>query len=75
MESNIIKILIIEDSDVIATGIKTILDNEGFKAYTSNSIKEAKEILNSNKFDLILLDILLPDGNGIDFYCTIKKLL
>ena len=73
MESNIIKILIIEDSDVIATGIKTILDNEGFKAYTSNSIKETKEILNSNKFDLILLDILLPDGNGIDFYCTIKK--
>jgi DNA-binding response OmpR family regulator len=68
------KILIVEDNELIATGIKDRLNNEGFLVDISNNIKEAMQLLTSNKYNLILLDIVLPDGNGINFYKTIKEL-
>ena len=68
------KILIVEDNELIATGIKDRLNNEGFLVDSSNNIKEAMQLLTSNKYNLILLDIVLPDGNGINFYKTIKEL-
>ena len=71
---NMEKILIVEDNELIATGIKDRLNNEGFLVDISNNIKEAMQLLTSNKYNLILLDIVLPDGNGINFYKTIKEL-
>lgn len=68
------KILIVEDNELIATGIKDRLNDEGFLVDSSNNIKEAMQLLTSNKYNLILLDIVLPDGNGINFYKTIKEL-
>ena len=68
------KILIVEDNELIATGIKDRLKDEGFLVDSSNNIKEAMQLLTSNKYNLILLDIVLPDGNGINFYKTIKEL-
>lgn len=68
------KILIVEDNELIATGIKDRLKDEGFLVDISNNIKEAMQLLTSNKYNLILLDIVLPDGNGINFYKTIKEL-
>ena len=68
------KILIVEDNELIATGIKDRLNDEGFLVDISNNIKEAMQLLTSNKYNLILLDIVLPDGNGINFYKTIKEL-
>ena len=64
------KILIVEDNELIATGIKDRLKDEGFLVDISNNIKEAMQLLTSNKYNLILLDIVLPDGNGINFYKT-----
>lgn len=71
---NMEKILIVEDNELIATGIKDRLNDEGFLVDSSNNIKEAMQLLTSNKYNLILLDIVLPDGNGINFYETIKEL-
>ena len=42
MKNKVIKILIVEDNEVIATGIKTMLNNEGFKTYICNNIETAK---------------------------------
>ena len=60
------KILIVEDNDTIVEGLKFSLEHKNFKVSVSKTIKEAKiEILN-NLYNLVILDILLPDGNGID---------
>ena len=63
-------ILLVEDSESIIMGLKYSLEQEGFKVITSKTIKEAKEY---NEYDLILLDITLPDGNGFDFFKEVKK--
>ena len=63
-------ILLVEDSESIIMGLKYSLEQEGFKVITAKTIKEAK---NHKDYDLILLDITLPDGNGFDFFKEVKK--
>ena len=67
------KILIVEDNDTIVEGLKFSLEHKNFKVSVSKTIKEAKiEILN-NLYNLVILDILLPDGDGIDLCKYIKE--
>lgn len=63
-------ILLVEDSESIIMGLKYSLEQEGFKVITAKTIKEAEEY---KAYDLILLDITLPDGNGFEFFKEIKK--
>ena len=63
-------ILLVEDSESIIMGLKYSLEQEGFKVIIAKTIKEAKKY---NEYDLILLDITLPDGNGFDFFKEVKK--
>ncbi len=63
-------ILLVEDSESIVMGLKYSLEQEGFRVTSAKTIAEAE--LASN-YDLILLDITLPDGNGFDFFKEIKK--
>ena len=63
-------ILLVEDSKSIIMGLKYSLEQEGFKVIIAKTIKEAKKY---NEYDLILLDITLPDGNGFDFFKEVKK--
>lgn len=64
-------ILIIEDSSSMNKIIDNIFSNYGFKTFLSFTLKEARDIMNSNRIDYIILDINLPDGNG---YELIKEL-
>ena len=49
------------------------LGREGFEASSVGSLDEANEKLKSKKFDLILLDLMLPDGSGLDLCKKIKS--
>ena len=60
-------ILLTEDNDYIIKGIKYLLESNNFKVTIAKSLKEAKELI-SNKYDLIILDLMLPDGDGLKFY-------
>lgn len=61
------KILIIEDEHLLAEMYVTRFDREGFKVSLARTIKQGIELAKKEKPHLILLDILLPDGNGISF--------
>lgn len=63
-------LLIIEDSSLMIKIIDNIFSNYGFNTFLSFTLKNAREVINSNKIDYIL-DINLPDGNG---YELIKEL-
>ena len=68
---NIYNILIIEDSSSMIKIIDNIFSGYGFNTFLSSTLKDAREIINSNKIDYIILDINLPDGHG---YELIKEL-
>ena len=60
-----IKLLIIEDSEETVDLIRLILSNEGdIKIFEANSVQEGINLIKKDIFDLILLDLSLPDGNG-----------
>ena len=60
-----IKLLIIEDSEETVGLIRLILSNESdIKIFDANSIKDSINLIKKDIFDIILLDLSLPDGNG-----------
>ena len=70
-ESSNFNILIVEDSSSMCKIINTIFSDLGFNTFLAPTLLDAREILNNNKIDYIILDINLPDGHG---YELIKEL-
>lgn len=62
------KILVIEDDYALAMGIQFSLKAEDFDMVVVHTLENADKILINNDINLILLDVMLPDGNGYD-YC------
>jgi DNA-binding response OmpR family regulator len=60
-------ILVVEDDSVLAFSIEYTLKSEGFNVRVANNLKGAESLFSKEKFDLILLDVKLPDGSGYDF--------
>jgi DNA-binding response OmpR family regulator len=69
------KILYVEDNRDTAEAVKMILTNAGFEVDTSLNGTEGLKKVNDKKFDLILLDIMLPDMSGWDIYVKLKPKL
>lgn len=58
------KILIVDDEEDICSSIKGLVEDIGYEAETVSNGKQALAILQKKKFDLILLDILMPEMAG-----------
>lgn len=67
------KILLVEDDSQIAAYLGELLRAEGFDTQIAGSKKEAGERLLAQAFDLVLLDVSLPDGNGFSICAEIKR--
>lgn len=67
------KILIVEDEKPLSKSIKTYLTQESYVCETAFNFCEAYEKTSLFDYDCILLDIMLPDGSGIDLLETLKK--
>lgn len=67
------RILLVEDDDQIASYLGELLRAEGFDTQIAGSKKEAGECLLIQAFDLVLLDVSLPDGNGFSVCAEIKR--
>ena len=67
------KVLIVDDQKEITESLSKQLSQHGFKISTAHTFTEANFIIEHYNFDIAILDILLPDGNGIDLYRSLRK--
>jgi len=67
------RILIIEDDHAISRALKQLLHDCGYAVDISSKINSAECMLNSERFDLILLDLGLPDGDGSTLLKNIRQ--
>lgn len=66
-------ILLLEDDFSLSEGIKLALQSEDVKIRICHSIKEAETALSDSDFSLLILDINLPDGNGLELLKNIRQ--
>lgn len=68
------KILLVDDEIEILNFVYKSFDKEGFnRVFKASSIREAEEIIRNNQPHLLILDIMLPDGDGLDLFREIKR--
>ena len=67
------KILIIDDEKNICISLKNIFDDEGYISKWVNSCAESKQLLDDWDPDLIILDVMLKNENGIEYLETLRK--
>ena len=67
------KILIIEDEPDIRKTLEYNIAREGYDVVSAPSLSEGRNHLNTGSFSLILLDLMLPDGSGLDLCREIKS--
>ncbi|NND06465.1 MAG: response regulator transcription factor [Saprospiraceae bacterium] len=67
------KLLLIEDNAELADNVYTYLTKEGYVCELAASRREASNKLAAFEYDVILLDIMLPDGNGMEILRELKK--
>ena len=60
-------VLVVEDEDSYLDALSVGLSSEGFAVVGASTIARAREIIEATAPDLVLLDVMLPDGSGVDF--------
>ena len=73
MDDFIAHILVVDDDDGIRTLVKKYLIEKNYLVTTALSAEDATEKINIIKFDLIILDIMMPGKNGLEFIQENKK--
>lgn len=70
-----IQILVIDDEDPIRNLLARMIELEGYKAVKAADCQSALVQMKTHRFDVVLCDVFLPDGNGVDFITEIRKCL
>ncbi len=73
MNSNKYKVLIVEDERNIRHFVKTILIANGYQVIEANTLAEGRMAFMSHSPDVVILDLGLPDGDGMEFLKLVRK--
>ena len=73
MNNYIAHILVVDDDNGIRSLVKQYLNENNFLVTTANSAEDAEEKVLIIKFDLIVLDVMMPGKNGLQFIQKNKK--
>ena len=68
------KILIIDDEEKLRSLLARIIRLEGYEVIEASNLKAGKALLDKQSVDILLCDVKLPDGNGVEFIASIKAL-
>tara|TARA_Y100001935_G_scaffold62595_1_gene52490 strand:+ start:367 stop:1044 length:678 start_codon:yes stop_codon:yes gene_type:complete len=75
MDNSIAHILVVDDDEGIRSLVKKYLDEKNYLVTTSHNAENASEKVKIIKFDLIILDIMMPGKSGLDFLNEHKKII
>ncbi len=67
------KLLVVEDGKQLAQSMVEYLEHEGYHCEVANTLEDAMERVMMHQYDCILLDITLPDGNGLTVLEKLKE--
>ena len=68
------KILLIEDDITLGNGIRLALQNPALQITLCHTLAEGRHVLDRDSYDLLILDINLPDGSGLDLLNEVRKI-
>lgn len=63
------RILLVEDDSFLREGLTEVLQGEGYEVISADNCMKARELMKFFSFNLIMFDVMLPDGNGLEL-CT-----
>jgi DNA-binding response OmpR family regulator len=66
-------LLIVEDDETLSSGLSFTLEREGYRVTRASRIADAEGLLSTAAFDLIVLDVMLPDGSGYDLCRAVRR--
>lgn len=66
-------ILLLEDDLSLCRGLEFALQRQGFALQTARTLAQANELWANGSFDLLVLDVTLPDGSGFDFCKKVRQ--
>jgi DNA-binding response OmpR family regulator len=66
-------VLLVEDEETITTPLTEALGREGFRTETAGSLADGLELAQSQRPDLVLLDVMLPDGSGFELLRELRS--
>ena len=67
------KLLIIEDDTGLNRGISFAMEQEGYEVVSARTLREGETLFGKEKPDAIILDLNLPDGDGLDFCKKVRQ--
>jgi len=67
------RIFVLEDDEAIGIGLSYTLESEKYEVTLVKTVSEAKKTVENEEFDLYILDLTLPDGNGYEVCSLIKS--
>ena len=67
------RILVVDDERVLVKGIKFNLENEGYQVETAYDGKTAVELTRTGRFDLVILDLMMPEIDGLEACMRIRE--
>jgi DNA-binding NtrC family response regulator len=67
------KILIVDDDRVVLASCKRILQSEGYEVILTSSVKEALQRLEEKKFDILLVDVIMPEYDGMYLIGNVRE--
>ena len=68
-------ILIVDDDRVVLSSCRRVLEAEGYDTSLTSSVKEALQILEEKNFDLLLVDVIMPEYDGIYLIGNVREKL
>lgn len=66
-------ILLLEDEESVSRGVSFTLERAGYQVYACGRICEAEQVLEMHQPQMLICDLTLPDGNGLDFIKKVRK--
>ncbi|MBW6509199.1 MAG: sigma-54 dependent transcriptional regulator [Desulfuromonadales bacterium] len=65
------KILVIDDDEMMCATLSALIQRKGHAATCATTLQQGRELAETQDFDIVFLDVMMPDGNGLDFLAQI----